>query len=192
MPAPLMHKKEVLERLLGTLCDKGYDGASLDDLSATSGLGASRLHDAFPGGKEDIARQVMQHLNDQLAKAVFEPLRSKKAPARKLAELIAAIDAHYDGGRRASLFGRLSASADRLAFRPALVHAFDAWVDAIEGLCVEAGLPRTVARARAEDMLVRLEGALVICAGTGDAAIFARTLKALGTSLLAPREARED
>jgi AcrR family transcriptional regulator len=188
MPAPLMHKKEVLERLLAVLCDKGYDGASLDDLSAATGLGTSRLHDAFPGGKEDIARQVMQHEEEQLARAVFEPMRSTQAPSRKLAAMLAAIEEHYDGGRRASLFGRLSASVDRLAFRPALAHGLGAWLDAIEGLCVEAGLPRPLARARAEDMMASLEGALVICAGTGDAAIFARTLRSLSASLLAPRE----
>jgi hypothetical protein len=37
-------------------------------------------------------------------------------------------------------------------------------------------------------MMARLEGALVICAGTGEDALFARTLKSLRTSLLAPRE----
>jgi AcrR family transcriptional regulator len=186
MPAPLLHKVEVLERLLATLCDKGYDGASLADLSAASGLGKSTLYHYFPGGKEDIARQVMQHLDEQLAKALFEPLRSKQAPARKLAVMLATIDEHYDGGRRASLLGRMCASVERVTFRRSVGHAFGVWIEAVEGLCVEAGLPKRVARERAEDMVVRIEGALVISAGTGDHAIFERTLQALRTSLLAP------
>jgi AcrR family transcriptional regulator len=180
-----MHRNEVLERLLATLCDKGYDGASLADFSAATGLGKSRLSHDFPGGKEDIARQVMQHLDAQLAKTLFEPLQSKAAPARKLARMLATIDEHYDGGRRASLLGRMSASAERAAFRGAVGHSFAAWLTAIEDLCVEAGLPKGVARARAEDMVVRLEGALVMCAGTGDHAVFARTLESIRRSLLA-------
>ena len=42
MPAPLLHKDEILDRLLATLRDKGYDGASLADLSAATGLAKSR------------------------------------------------------------------------------------------------------------------------------------------------------
>lgn len=186
MPAPLLHKDEILDRLLATLRDKGYDGASLADLSAATGLAKSSLYHSFPGGKEEIALRVLQHLDAKLAHALFEPLRSRRPPAHKLAAMLATIDEHYDGGRAASLLGRLGASTERLAFRRALGHAFGVWLDAVEALCLEAGLPKAVARARAEDLVVRLEGALVVANGTGDPAVFARTLAALRRSLLAP------
>jgi hypothetical protein len=57
-------------------------------------------------------------------------------------------------------------------------------MEAVEALCVEAGLSKGVARARAEDFVVRIEGALIVCAGTGDSAVFARTIKDLKLSLL--------
>ena len=60
-----------------------------------------------------------------------------------------------------------------------------AWMDAVEAICVEAGLSRAVARARAEDFVVRVEGALIVCAGTNDYAVFARTIKDLRSSVLA-------
>jgi hypothetical protein len=59
-------------------------------------------------------------------------------------------------------------------------------MDAVEALCLEAGLPKTVARARAEDFVVRIEGALVVCAGTDDHSVFTRTIKDLRASVLAP------
>jgi hypothetical protein len=59
-------------------------------------------------------------------------------------------------------------------------------MDAVESLCLEAGLTKTVARARAEEFVVRIEGALIVCAGTGDTGVFARTLKDLRASTLAP------
>lgn len=187
MPAPLMQKNEVLDRLLATLRDRGYDGASLAELAAAAGLGTSRLARLFPGGKEDIARQVLQHLEERLERAAFAPLRSKQAPARKLAALLAAIDDVYDGGRSASLLERMSASAGRLAFRGALGHAYGVWLDALEALCIEAGLPKRIARDRAEDFVLRIEGALVVASATGDPTFFARTLEAMRTSLLGPR-----
>lgn len=42
-----------------------------------------------------------------------------------------------------------------------------------------------MARVRAEDLLVRDEGALVVAAGTGEARVFRRTLADLKASLLA-------
>jgi AcrR family transcriptional regulator len=186
MPAPLLHRNEMLDRLLATLRDKGYDGASLADLSAATGLAKSSLYHSFPGGKEEIALKVLEHLDAQLTASLFAPLRAKLPPARKLAALLVAIDEHYDGGRTASILERLGASADRLAFRRALGHAFGGWLAAVEGLCLEAGLPKAVARARAEELVVRIEGALVVAAGTGDHGVFTRTLSALRRSLLAP------
>ena len=184
MPAPLLRKNEMLDRLMATLRDKGYDGASSADLSAAAGVAESRFRDAFPGGKQEVALRVLQRLDERLAKELLEPLQAKRPPAPKLAAMLATIDELYDGGRSASLLERLGASADRLTFRRALGHAFGVWLDAVEGLCREAGLPKAVARERAEDLVIRIEGALVVAAATGDPAVFARTLVGLGRSLL--------
>lgn len=59
-------------------------------------------------------------------------------------------------------------------------------MDAVETLCLEAGLSSTVARARAEDFVVRVEGALIVAAGTDDYGVFARTIKDLRSSVLTP------
>src|SRR5262249_32600433 len=125
-------------------------------------------------------------LDRQLAQRLFEPLRSSATPAKKLAAMLDTIDAFYEGGRKACLYERLCASVDRARFRRPLRKAFVGWMDAVEALCVEAGLSKTVARARAEDFVVRVEGALIVCAGTDDYALFARTLKELRASVLAP------
>ena len=49
---------------------------------------------------------------------------------------------------------------------------------------MEAGLRPAVARGRAEDLVVRIEGALVVAASTGSTRVFARTLQDLRGSLL--------
>ena len=48
-----------------------------------------------------------------------------------------------------------------VTFEWMLGREYAVWLEAVERLCIEAGLPRAVARARAEDFVVRVEGALV-------------------------------
>lgn len=186
MPAPLMSKDEVLDRLLNTFRDMGYEGASLAELSAATGLVKSSLYHYFPGGKADMAEQVLAHLDRQLAADLYGPLRAARTPAKKLAAMLDTLDAFYEGGRKACLLERLCASVDRTRFRRPLRQAFTVWMEAVEVLCLEAGLSSAVARARAEDFVVRIEGALIVCAGTDDYGVFARTLKDLRASLLSP------
>jgi AcrR family transcriptional regulator len=177
-------KEEVLDRLLTTFREKGYDGASLAELSTTTGLGKSSLYHHFPGGKADMAEQVLEHLEAALERTLFVPLRSKASPDKKLAAMLDTIAAFYENGRRACLLERLCASAESRQFRRPLANAFAKWIGAAEALARESGLPKATARARAEELVVRVEGALVVAAGTGDTKIFERTTRDLRGSLL--------
>jgi len=190
MPAALLTRPEILARLMDLFREKGFDGASLSDISETTGLGKSSLYHHFPNGKEEIARQVLAHLEEQLEQALFEPMRSRGTPRQKLDRMLETIDRFYEGGKKACLLERLCASVDARRFRRPLGHAFNAWIDAVETLGVEAGLPRAIARHRAEDLVVRIEGALVLCAGTDDTGVFARTIRDLRDGLLAPAPRR--
>jgi TetR/AcrR family transcriptional repressor of lmrAB and yxaGH operons len=186
MPAPLLTRADLLARLMDLFREKGFDGASLSDISESTGLGKSSLYHHFPKGKEEIALQVLAYLEEQLEGALFEPMRSAGTPRQKVNRMFDTIDAFYEGGKKACLLERLCASVDARRFRRPLGRAFATWIDAVEALGVEAGLPPTIARLRAEDLVVRIEGALVVCAGTGDTGVFARTLRDLRDSVLAP------
>jgi AcrR family transcriptional regulator len=186
MPTPLLSKPDMLDRLMDLFRDKGFDGASLSDISEATGLGKSSLYHHFPNGKEEIALEVLGHLEEQLERALFEPLRSGGPPGKRLDRMLDTIDRFYEGGKKACLLERLCASVDAKRFRRPLGRAFNTWIEAVEALGVESGLPRAIARLRAEDMVVRIEGALVVCAGTGDTSIFARAIRDLRESVLAP------
>jgi AcrR family transcriptional regulator len=186
MPAPLLSKADMLDRLMDLFREKGFDGASLSDISESTGLGKSSLYHHFPDGKEEIALQVLAHLEQQLERALFEPMRSTGAPGKKLDRMLDTIDSFYEGGKKACLLERLCASVDARRFRRPLGRAFKTWMDAVEALGVESGLPRPVARFRAEDLVVRIEGALVVCAATGDTSVFARAIRDLRENALTP------
>jgi AcrR family transcriptional regulator len=181
-----MSKPDLLARLMDLFREKGFDGASLSDISESTGLGKSSLYHHFPNGKQEMGIKVLGHLEEQLEAALFEPMQSADKPRKKLDRMLDTIDSFYESGKKACLLERLSASVDARAFRRPLSRAFNRWMDAVEALGVESGLPRAVARRRAEDMVVRIEGALVVCAGTGDTSVFVRAIRDLRETVLAP------
>lgn len=184
MPAALATRDDVLAHLLATFRRDGYDGASLAELSKVTGLGKSSLYHHFPNGKEEMAKEVLAFLDRQLEQNLYSPLHSAASPARKLDAMLGAIDTFYDGGKTACLLERLCASAQHSQFRKPVTKAFTTWIAAIEALAREAGVKAGVARARAEDAVVRIEGALIVSAGTGDTGPFRRALDGIRATLL--------
>lgn len=185
MPAALASKNEVLDRILESFRKHGYDGASLATLSERTGLGKSSLYHYFPGGKEQMALEVLAHLNAGLRKTL-QAVEDEPHPEKKLELLLDALDAFYEGGKKACLLERLCASVDRAHFGAPLRATFLHLISAVGNICRAAGLSAALARRRAEDAVVRIEGALVVAAGTEDPSVFARTLGALRTTLLLP------
>ncbi|HEY0253070.1 MAG TPA: TetR/AcrR family transcriptional regulator [Kofleriaceae bacterium] len=185
MPAALISKETLLARLLDIFRERGYEGASLADLSEATGLGRSSLYHYFPGGKDEMATAVLAHLDGILEQALYAPLATTVSPKKKLEAMLAVLDDFYEGGARACLLERLCASVDRPVIRGPLRRSFELWLVAFEKLGTDAELPRAVARARAEDALARIEGALVVVAGTGKKDVFARALDDVRSTFLA-------
>jgi hypothetical protein len=98
--------------------------------------------------------------------------------------MIDALDEFYDGGRKACLLERLAASVERATFARPLQAVFRQWIDAVAALLREAGMSPAAARARAEDSVIRIEGALVLSGGTGTTKPFERVLASLRRDLL--------
>jgi TetR/AcrR family transcriptional regulator, lmrAB and yxaGH operons repressor len=185
-----MSREEVVERLMRVVRRHGYDGASLAELSKATGLGKSSLYHYFPEGKDDMVRAVLEHLESQLRDTVFEPLRRPGPPRRRVEDMVATIDAFYRGGREACVLGNLVLGTSRSRFRGKLEAIFDEWIDALAGALTDAGLPKSVARGRAEDAVMRVEGALILSGAKNDASLFGRAVKQLPNELLAPATRR--
>lgn len=183
MPRALASKAEVLDRLMDSFRTHGYDGASLATLSQRTGLGKSSLYHHFPQGKEQMALEVLAHLNAGFEE-IYRITEAEPDPREKLALLLNAIDAFYAGGRRACLLEKLAASVDRKRFGAPLRATFRKWMGAVERICLAAGMTKATSRRRAEDAVVRIEGALIVAAGIGDTSVFRRTLAEIRSSLL--------
>lgn len=191
MPVALLTRSEILDRLVLLFRQRGYDGASLADIADATGLGRSSLYHYFSGGKAEMAQEVLAHFASQLEPAL-ERVRHPGAPQAKLESFLAVVDKIYDSGRLACLLERLCASVDRSRFEHQLGSTFEALLNTFEDLCLEAGEPRSTARARAEDAVVRIQGSLVVAAGTGEPRVFGRALRNIERTLLEPSQAARD
>ena len=186
MPAPLIPRDEVIERLLGVFQRLGYDGASLAELSRGTGLGKSSLYHYFPNGKEEMALAVLQRVHVWIKENAIAPLQGPGSQKERLEGMLHAVDSLYAGGKNPCVLGNLVVGGARHLYQRQLRSTFSAWVEGLEQLGLEAALSRRTARERAEDVVLQIEGALVLSGGLDDPTPFRRVLRKIPKEFLDP------
>jgi hypothetical protein len=83
------------------------------------------------------------------------------------------------------VLGNLVIGGSREKFQDFLASAFEGWIRALRDVAVEAGVRSPEARLRAEDAVVRIEGALIVAGGLGDPSPFKRALRNIERDLFA-------
>ena len=187
----------LLDRLTRTFKDVGYEGASLAAISEATGLKKSSLYHRFPGGKEQMAQEVLSEVATALDAGLFPILEGDAAPDRKMEGFVTVMDGVYAGGRESCLLNMLSPPRDDDDSRGGMIaDIFRRLLDGLSGVALQAGATAEQARLRAEEILVTVQGSLVVARGMDDPAIFKRALDWLPAILLgrhaceAPAKAR--
>lgn len=191
MPARTLDDDDLLDRLADVFRAAGYEGASLRDLSSATGLQRSSLYHRFPGGKAQMAAEVVRRVGAAGMDAVFAPLDHPHEPVT-VADVEAvgrSLAAFYADGSASCLLDTMSlrdhaspAAGD--AVGEALAATAQRWIKAFAGVATSAGAEAGEALARAEDAIAAIEGALVLCRVTGDRAAFDRAIARLPTALI--------
>lgn len=184
MTTPKFDRDAALERMSALLLRDGYDGVSLTRLSEAAGVRRATLYHHFPDGKEAIGRAVLDRLRMQVHRDLLECLRFSDEPRATLESWSRSLLRFYDGGERACLVGELVHAGGATLFAEELRRLCGLWLDRIADLLIEAGFPPREARLRAEDAVIRLQGALVLGRWLGSTAPFRRTLESMPRDLL--------
>jgi len=174
--------EELLARIGDVFRRYGYEGASLRELSAASGLEKASLYHRFPGGKEEMALAIVARAGEWLEANVFAPLRDLPA-AQRVPRAAGKLREFYRNGELWCTLDVLTLSGSSDAIRAAVRGSYQAWVGAFARAAREAGLPAPEARARAQQAIIEIEGSLVISRVTGDPKIFLRVLQSLPARL---------
>ena len=131
---PSIADEDLMVRLTEVFRELGYEGASLVALSEATGLKRASLYHRFPGGKEQMAREVLMAADAWVTEHILEPLVSNKPPEVRVRQMIKALSEFYAGGKQACLLNMLSSpDMDKGPFSKHIRAAFKAWTYPGEG-----------------------------------------------------------
>lgn len=175
---------DLIARVARVFSDVGYEGASLARLSQATGLQKASLYHRFPGGKRQMAEDVLAASWSWIEEHVLTPLTRPGDPKARLKEAARHLNAFYWGGRRACLLNMLSSPRiEDGPFAPAIKSAIEALIAAFAAIAVDAGCAPDEARRRSERTVMMLQGSLVLSRGLGSAEPFQAFLAALPADL---------
>ena len=179
-----MSKDTAIPKLLTVFQQYGYEGATLARLSEATGLGRASLYHHFPKGKEEMATTVLDYLNQGLQTQILAPLRSDHPLADRLLAMNDNIDMFYSQGEKSCLLALLNVGEAHDLFQNQIQQMLELWIDSLAKIALEAGVNPKIARQRAEDAVLQIQGALVLSRGLNNREIFKRVLKHLPEMLL--------
>ncbi len=180
-----IEESELLNKLSDVFRDVGYHGASLALLAKAAGLQKASLYHRFPGGKEQMAKEVLKAAGDWVSQEILTPLDADAPPKRKITAMVAKLDELYSSGEQACLLNMLSSThIHQGPFTDLIKGVFEAWIETLSRVLTEVGLDQELAQRRSERALMLLQGSLVLSRGMGTTKPFKNFLKHLPQELL--------
>lgn len=183
-------REDAVQTLVDVFRRCGYDGATLSMISEATGLGRASLYHHFPGGKQEMATAVLEAVGASFREVVLKPLREEGSPEGRLRRMGDGLAAFYGDGEKACLIGVFALADAGAIFRKIVAAKLQGWIDTVAAILEEAGLDENLARERAEESAIAIQGSLILARGLGDSSAFQRVVDQLPDRLLAPaREA---
>lgn len=176
-------RAELLAALAHVFRERGYEGATLTELAAATGLGKASLYHHFPGGKAEMADALIRDALAQARARAFAHLQGPEPPAQRLQRFVRGYGDYLEAANGPCLLGVLAMGSARRVHGEMLAAQFSEWRDALAALFEEAGQkPKRAGRSAAEVLNI-LYGAQMTAALLGDPKHLSRSLKRLARSL---------
>jgi len=170
---------QLLDRISDVFRRYGYEGASLSRLTEATGLQRASLYHRFPDGKEEMAEAALSSVDAHFADDILAPLFEPGEPGSRVRRMATRLKAFHDEGRKACVLDTMSLGDRDDPPRAHVQQSFEAWIAAMTKIAREAGFTPAMAKRRAEESLVQIQGALVFSRATGDRKPFERVIHAL-------------
>ncbi len=185
-----MSRAELVSELVDVFRLYGYDGASLACIAKATGMGKTNLYHYFPGGKLEMATAALDRVDTWLENDLLTKLRGTADPIDKIQNMCDEVSKFFKQGQNSCLWAvlALGRSSEDL-FHDRIKSALSQWIEAIAVVVVESGCDADIARMRAEEALLRIQGGLLLTRGLDNSEPFLRTLASLPTQLLQSRSA---
>jgi TetR/AcrR family transcriptional regulator, lmrAB and yxaGH operons repressor len=174
----LNERSDVIPLIAEVFRDLGYEGTSLSQITERTGVGKGSLYHFFPGGKEEMASAVLADVDAWFEARIFQPLRKNDTDCG-IATMWDAVESYFRSGGRICLIGAFALNETRDRFADTIAGYFRRWIQALQDALVRVGWDKEAAAADAEDVVLGIQGALVLARALGDPAVFSRTMQRL-------------
>lgn len=178
MVRTVFEKPDAIALVAEVFRELGYEGASMSEITARTKLSKGSLYHFFPGGKEEMAAEIMANIDAWFVTEMFKPLEESE-PGVAIARMWETTDSYFRSGRRVCLIGAFALDETRDRFSIAIRGYFHRWIEALAVALAKAGLPGSEAKALAEEAVIGIQGALMLARALGDETVFGRTLARL-------------
>jgi len=163
---------------------KGYEGVSIGDVSAATGLGRSSLYHYFPAGKEEMAQAVVAFARQSVEQTVLAPLSRPGDLPDRIDAMLAAIREMYSGGTVPCVLASLLVGTSDSPLSRGTAEVLAEWIDGMASALKTAGIAPREATARSVAALAQLQGAIILTRALKRPAIFRDALLAARRTLL--------
>ncbi|MEW7290131.1 TetR/AcrR family transcriptional regulator [Aquimarina sp. 2304DJ70-9] len=169
--------KQLIEGLFKVFRDKGYEGASLNELAEGAGLKKASLYHRFPEGKKEIGLAVLSYSSDWLQENLYPILDKKEvSPIERLDKSLAMISELYNDGEDTCILRALSMESGMQIFGEEIKKTMSQWIMHFTKLGLDFGFDKEQATKKAKDILIKVQGSLVVANAMSDHTIFVSTI----------------
>jgi AcrR family transcriptional regulator len=161
---------ETKDRIVGAGAElfrrQGYTGTGVKQIVAEANAPFGSLYHFFPGGKEQLAAEVIRWSGGMYARVVVEAIAPAKDPLHLVDLFFTGAAEHLretnyeDACPIATVALEVASTSEPL--RQATAEVFEGWIAGLAARLVEIGVPEGQSRELSVAMLLALEGAFVL------------------------------
>ena len=179
MARPAQTRDALLVELEGVFRERGYEGATLVQLAAATGLGKASLYHHFPGGKAEMVGVLIRHAVNDLQQSVFRHLDSHRPPDVRVIDMIEGFERYVADGESNCLLAVLAQGSARAELGAGVHAQFETWLSKLEQTLIEAGMKPKRAARTARQIMTNVYGSLVLARLLDDTGAFKQSMKRL-------------
>ncbi|WP_221393651.1 TetR/AcrR family transcriptional regulator [Dyadobacter sp. NIV53] len=184
MALPKVDPDIVIERLMHVFRSVGYDGASLAELSASTGLKKASLYHRFPEGKVGMANAVLDYVGGWSDSQISGVLFSSDPAPERMDAVLNSINILYEGGRLACILRAMGNGTAEEIFRDKIDDMFQRWITAFTHLATDLGHDSHEAERLGESALIKIQGSLILARSMRKPELFQKALNDIKTDFL--------
>lgn len=159
-PRRRQSRDELLATLRPVFAERGFDGASLSQLAAASGLGKASLYHHFPGGKNEMAAVLLRDAVARLERLAFSRLNSSRPAADRLRDFVDGFREYVQENEGICLIAALSHGGGGELHGDTIARQYADWQQRLAATFAEAGFRNKKSRRLADELLAMLYGHL--------------------------------